>query len=54
MEAAPHLACIDWTPDELRTIARDYWNNGIRHIVWRCMAMCRREVIAGNVCSHTS
>lgn len=22
-----------WTPDELRTIARDYWNNGIRHIV---------------------
>ncbi|EPD5038234.1 methylenetetrahydrofolate reductase [Escherichia coli] len=33
MEAAPHLTCIDATPDELRTIARDYWNNGIRHIV---------------------
>ena len=28
-----HLTCIDATPDELRTIARDYWNNGIRHIV---------------------
>ncbi len=26
-------ACIDATRDELRTIARDYWNNGIRHIV---------------------
>ncbi|WP_250274202.1 methylenetetrahydrofolate reductase [Escherichia coli] len=33
LEAAPHLTCIDPTPDELRTIARDYWNNGIRHIV---------------------
>ncbi|HGW3661779.1 TPA: methylenetetrahydrofolate reductase [Escherichia coli] len=33
LEAAPHLTCIDETPDELRTIARDYWNNGIRHIV---------------------
>ncbi|EEC7215230.1 TPA: methylenetetrahydrofolate reductase [Escherichia coli] len=33
LEATPHLTCIDATPDELRTIARDYWNNGIRHIV---------------------
>lgn len=33
LEAAPHLTCIDVTPAELRTIARDYWNNGIRHIV---------------------
>lgn len=33
LEAAPHLTCIDAAPDELRTIARDYWNNGIRHIV---------------------
>lgn len=33
LEAAPHLTCIDATPDELRTIALDYWNNGIRHIV---------------------
>ena len=33
LEAAPHLTCIDATPDELRTSAHDYWNNGIRHIV---------------------
>ncbi len=33
LEAAPHLTCIDAIRDELRTIARDYWNNGIRHIV---------------------
>ncbi|EPG7578381.1 methylenetetrahydrofolate reductase [Providencia rettgeri] len=31
--AAPHLTCIDARPDELKAIARDYWNNGIRHIV---------------------
>lgn len=33
LEAVPHLTCIDATRDELRTIARDYWQNGIRHIV---------------------
>jgi len=33
LEAAPHLTCIDASSDELRTIAQDYWNNGIRHIV---------------------
>ncbi|WP_122633505.1 methylenetetrahydrofolate reductase [Escherichia coli] len=33
LEAAQHLTCIDATPAELRIIARDYWNNGIRHIV---------------------
>ena len=33
LEAAPHLTCIDATPAELRIIARDYWNNSIRHIV---------------------
>ncbi|MBM3011026.1 methylenetetrahydrofolate reductase [Citrobacter freundii] len=33
LEAAPHLTCIDATRDELHTIAQDYWNNGIRHIV---------------------
>jgi 5,10-methylenetetrahydrofolate reductase len=33
LEAAPHLTCIDASRDELRTIAKDYWNNGIRHIV---------------------
>ncbi len=33
LEAVPHLTCIDASRDELRTIARDYWENGIRHIV---------------------
>lgn len=33
LEAAPHLTCVDATRDELCTIAQDYWNNGIRHIV---------------------
>ncbi|AUX95208.1 methylenetetrahydrofolate reductase [Mixta gaviniae] len=33
LEAAPHLTCVDASRDELRTIAQDYWNNGIRHIV---------------------
>ncbi|MCT8553424.1 methylenetetrahydrofolate reductase [Glaesserella parasuis] len=31
--AAPHLTGIDATPDELRSIAKDYWDSGIRHIV---------------------
>lgn len=31
--AAPHLTCVDATRDELRAIAKDYWNNGIRNIV---------------------
>lgn len=33
IEAAPHLTCIDASREELREIARDYWNSGIRHIV---------------------
>jgi methylenetetrahydrofolate reductase (NADPH) len=33
LAAAPHLTCIDSTPDELRQIARDYWNSGIKDIV---------------------
>ncbi|MBS9423292.1 methylenetetrahydrofolate reductase [Photorhabdus caribbeanensis] len=33
LEAAPHLTCIDASRDELCEIARDYWKNGIRHIV---------------------
>jgi methylenetetrahydrofolate reductase (NADPH) len=33
LEAAPHLTCIDASPAELRQIAQDYWNSGIRHIV---------------------
>ncbi|MDO1920629.1 methylenetetrahydrofolate reductase, partial [Escherichia coli] len=28
LEAAPHLTCIDSKPAELRSIARDFWNNG--------------------------
>lgn len=31
--AAPHLTCVDATPDELRGIAQDYWDSGIRNIV---------------------
>ena len=33
LEAAPHLTCVDATREELRAIAQDYWDNGIRHIV---------------------
>ncbi|MGF1706127.1 methylenetetrahydrofolate reductase [Enterovibrio baiacu] len=33
IEAAPHLTCIDASRDELKAIARDYWDSGIRHIV---------------------
>ncbi|SNY57661.1 5,10-methylenetetrahydrofolate reductase (NAD(P)) [Arsukibacterium tuosuense] len=31
--AAPHLTCVDASKQQLTDIARDYWNNGIRHIV---------------------
>ena len=30
---APHLTCVDASADELRAIAKDYWDNGIRRIV---------------------
>lgn len=33
LDAAPHLTCIDANPGQLRDIATDYWNSGIRHIV---------------------
>lgn len=33
LEAAPHLTGIDATLDELKVIAKDYWDSGIRHIV---------------------
>ncbi|WP_386692674.1 MULTISPECIES: methylenetetrahydrofolate reductase [unclassified Lonepinella] len=33
LEAAPHLTGIDATPEQLRQIAKDYWNSGIRRIV---------------------
>jgi methylenetetrahydrofolate reductase (NADPH) len=31
--AAPHLTCVDANKDDLIAIAKDYWQNGIRHIV---------------------
>ena len=33
IQAAPHLTCVDATADELRQIAKDYWESGIRRIV---------------------
>lgn len=33
LESVPHLTCIDATGDQLRDIAKDYWDSGIRHIV---------------------
>ncbi|WP_218354506.1 methylenetetrahydrofolate reductase [Alteromonas lipotrueiana] len=33
IEAAPHLTCVDASRDELKQIARDYWDSGIRRIV---------------------
>lgn len=33
LEAAPHLTGIDASPEELKEIAQEYWNNGIRRIV---------------------
>lgn len=33
LEAVPHLTCIDASAGQLREIAQDYWQNGIRHIV---------------------
>ncbi|QFQ31902.1 methylenetetrahydrofolate reductase [Buchnera aphidicola] len=29
---APHLTCVDSTPDELEKIAKFYWENGIRSV----------------------
>ena len=33
LEAAPGLTCVDASCEELGTIAEEYWNNGLRHIV---------------------
>ena len=33
IHVAPHLTCIDASRDDLKSIARDYWASGIRHIV---------------------
>ena len=30
---APHLTCVDANEQEIRAIAKDYWNSGIRRIV---------------------
>lgn len=30
---APHLTCIDASKEELKTIAQDYWDSGVRRIV---------------------
>lgn len=30
---APHLTCVDASSEELKTIAQDYWDSGIRRIV---------------------
>ena len=31
--AAAHLTCVEATREEVDEVARDYWDNGIRHIV---------------------
>ncbi|MCK3658772.1 5,10-methylenetetrahydrofolate reductase [Pasteurellaceae bacterium Pebbles2] len=33
LDAAPHLTGIDASPEQLRQIAKDYWDSGIRRIV---------------------
>ncbi|WP_298441030.1 methylenetetrahydrofolate reductase [uncultured Ferrimonas sp.] len=33
LQAAPHLTLIDANDDELRQLARQYWQQGVRHIV---------------------
>ncbi|KGQ57734.1 5,10-methylenetetrahydrofolate reductase [Gallibacterium anatis] len=33
IEAAPHLTGIDASPEQLKAIAKDYWDSGIRNIV---------------------
>lgn len=33
VQAAPHLTCVDASAAELRQIAQDYWDSGIRRVV---------------------
>lgn len=33
LNVAPHLTCIDSTPQILKNIAKEYWNSGIRNII---------------------
>jgi methylenetetrahydrofolate reductase (NADPH) len=33
VSTAPHLTCVDASEQELRSIAKDYWDSGVRRIV---------------------
>ncbi|RUO98996.1 methylenetetrahydrofolate reductase [NAD(P)H] [Hyphomicrobium sp.] len=33
LKPAAHLTCVDATKDEVNAVARQYWNEGVRHIV---------------------
>ena len=33
LTGAPHLTCVDASADEIDSIAQNYWNEGVRHIV---------------------
>ncbi len=33
LQAAPHLTLVDASDEELRTLAQQYWDQGVRHIV---------------------
>ncbi len=33
LKPAAHLTCVDATKDEVDAVARQYWNEGVRHIV---------------------
>lgn len=33
LAAAPHLTCIDASVGELKALAKDYWDSGVRHVV---------------------
>ena len=33
LQVAPHLTCIGATKEEIKDMAKDYWDQGIRHIV---------------------
>ncbi|MEE4184763.1 MAG: methylenetetrahydrofolate reductase [Gammaproteobacteria bacterium] len=33
LTGAPHLTCVDATVEDVNAIAKDYWDEGVRHIV---------------------
>ncbi|MEC9375809.1 MAG: methylenetetrahydrofolate reductase [Pseudomonadota bacterium] len=33
LTGAPHLTCVDASSDQVNSIAKNYWNEGVRHIV---------------------